>query len=275
MTTISAVSFVFNEAENIGACLENIFPFVDQILLVDMDSTDGTLDIAAQFTKDIYRKPHLICGDQYKDFLAHNAKGDWLLWFYPDERIGEKLGKEMHSLIEKNDNFDAYAMMRHEYRDGTRLMPHGTNDSPNYQNRLHRRGHGIYYTDLVHAELHGRFRPCNLPEDYFMEHRKKDSEQEFDNWRTYVEMKNLLWKYRDTKVSPYKEYCDSYRQIIHDSEVKNADGSRLRHPAEEYWWGWWKYKDSKRISNQDWFSQGLIFNPPGEFYDVHGKKINA
>lgn len=274
MPTVTACSFIYNEIDNIKECLENISPHADQILLVDMDSTDGTLEVAYEYTKDIYRKPHLICGDQYKEFLAYNAKGDWLLWFYPDERFGEKFFSEMRKLIE-NPVFDAYALMRHEYRDGTRLMPHGTNESPNFQNRLHRRGKGIFYTELVHAELHGRFNPCPLPEEYFMEHRKTDVAQEFDNYRTYVEMKNLLWKYRDTTIQPYKTYCDSYRQIIRESEAKNADGSRERHPAEEFWWEWWKYKDAKRVSNQDWVAKGLILNPLGEFFDVHGDKINA
>ena len=243
---ISAVSFVYNEEKDITQCLENISPHVDEILIVDMSSTDKTPDLAYQFTKDIFRRPHLVCGDQYKEFLSHTAQGDWLLWFYPDERFSDKFLSEMHKLIESKE-YDSYALMRHEYRDDIRLMPHGTNTSPNYQNRLHRKGMGIYYTELVHAELHGRYKACYLPEEYFMEHRKANTDQEFDNYRTYVEMKHLIWKYRDTKVEPYKTFCDSYRQIIKDSEFKNLDGSRLIHPAEEIWWNWEKYKDCERM----------------------------
>lgn len=253
MPKISAVSFIYNEEKDIRECLQNLAPWVNEIVLVDMDSNDATMEIAHEYTREIYRKPHLPCGDQYKEFLAYNAKGDWLLWFYPDERFSEKFLKEMISLTE-SDAYDAYAVMRHEYRDGTRLMPHGTTASPNYQNRLHRRGKGIFYTDLVHAELHGRARCCYLPEDYFMEHRKTDVAQEFDNYRTYVEMKHLLWKYRDTKVEPYKTYCDSYRRIIRESEAKNEDGSRMVHPAEELWWEWWNYKDSVRMPIGEWRS---------------------
>jgi len=251
MPTISAVSFIYNESEHIRECLTVLAPHVDQILLVDMDSTDGTLDIAYELTRDIYRKPHLICGYQYKEFLAHNAKGDWLLWFYPDERFGPKFLEDLRKLVAKPD-FDAYAVMRHEYRDGIRLMPHGTPESPNYQNRLHRRGKGIFYTELVHAELHGRANPCYLPEEYFMEHRKTNANQEFDNYRTYVEMKHLVWKYRDTKVEPYKTFVDSYKRIIRESEAKNMDGSREVHPAEEHWWHWWKHKDGIRIPLPQW-----------------------
>lgn len=244
---ISAVSFVYNESSCIAECLENISPFMDEILIVDMESTDKTAEIAYRYTKEIYKRPHLPCGDQYKDFLAHTAKGDWLLWFYPDERFSQASLEKMRELAE-SENYDAYAFMRHEYRDGTRLMPHGTPESPNFQNRLHRRGKGIFYTELVHAELHGRFRSCALPPELFMEHRKEDVSQEFDNWRTYVEMKHLIWKYRDTKIYPYKEYLDSYRQIIRESEAKNFSGERLIHPAEEFWERWFKFKDERRLS---------------------------
>ena len=248
---ISAVSFIYNESSCIAEALENLSAWADEIVLIDMDSTDGTAEIAYRYTKEIYKKPHLICGDQYKDFLAHTAKGDWLLWFYPDERFSQAFLEKMHELAE-SENFDAYALMRHEYRDGIRLMPHGTPESPNFQNRLHRKGQGIFYTELVHAELHGRFRSCALPPELYMEHRKENVSQEFDNWRTYVEMKHLLWKYRDTKIQPYKTYCDSYRQIIFDSEAKNADGSRLRHEAEELWWKWWLYTEAARLTEDEW-----------------------
>ena len=247
MPKISAISFVYNEEAQIRGALENLSPHVDEIILVDMDSTDRTAEIAYRFTKEIYKKPHLICGDYYKNFLAYVARGDWLLWFYPDERFSEKFLTEMRKLTESTE-WDAYAAMRHEYMDGVRLMPHGTDQSPNYQNRLHRKGQGIFYTELVHAELHGRFRACYLPAEFHMEHHKTTTDQEFDNYRTYVEMKHLLWKYRETKIEPYKTYCDSYRQIIHDSEVKNEDGTRGRHLAEELWWEWTKHKDTPRLT---------------------------
>lgn len=251
MSKISAVSFVWNEAKDIKECLENLAPHVDEILIVDMDSTDNTAEIAYDFTKEIYKKPHLICGDQYKDFLAHTAKGDWLLWFYPDERFGESFLKKMHEFTD-SDKYDAYAVMRHEYRDGTRLMPHGTDESPNFQNRLHRKGQGIFYTELVHAELHGRHRSCYLPSEYFMEHRKTDVAQTFDGVRTYAEMKHLLWKYRDTTIEPYKTFLDSYRRVVRESEAKNNDGSRQIHPGEEHWQHWWLHKDDERIDTNLW-----------------------
>ena len=248
---ISAVSFVYNEADCIEEVLKSLVPHVDELLIVDMDSTDKTAEIAYKYTKDIYRMPHLVCGDQYKQFLSYISKGDWLLWFYPDERFSATFLEGMSKMSE-SEQYDAYAIMRHEYRDGVRLMPHGTVESPNYQNRFHRKGQGIFYTELVHAELHGRYKACYLPAEMYMEHRKTNDNQEFDNYRTYVEMKHLLWKYRETNIEPYKTFMDSYRQIISESEAKNRDGSRLKHGAEEIWWEWWKWKDTERMTTEEW-----------------------
>jgi len=257
---ISAVSFVYNEQDNIRQCLESLKDYVDEILLVEMCSTDKTLSIAYEFTREIYRKPHLICGDAYKEFLHYKSKGDWLLWFYPDEIFNPKFLTSLRTLIE-SDKYDAYALMRHEYRDGYKLPEYGNLNNPNYQNRLHRKCEKIFYTELVHAEIHGSYETCYLPEEYWMEHHKKVADQEFDNFRLYAEYKHLIWKYRDTKVEPYQSYVRSYNKIISESEDKNRTGERMMHPAEERWWEWWKYSGDTRKTLEEW-KTFLDNNPP-------------
>ena len=62
---ISAVSFMYNEVDKVKACLELIRPYVDEILIYDLESTDGTAEACREFTPDVYRVPHLLCGDKY------------------------------------------------------------------------------------------------------------------------------------------------------------------------------------------------------------------
>ena len=266
---ISAVSFVYNEQDSIRGAMENLRPYVDEIVIVEMSSTDRTLEIAYEYTREIYRKPHLICGDFYKEFLAYTANGDWLLWFYPDERFNKRFLEGMRELA-ASDKYDAYAIMRHEYRDGIRLPAYGTPADPNYQNRFHRKGKGIFYTELVHAQLHGKFTSCDLPEEYWMEHHKKVADQEFDNFRLYAEYKHLIWKYRDTTVQPYKQYVDSYRQIVAESEDKNRKGERMCHPAEELWWRWWEFAGDSRKTLEEWKSF-LVKNPVDPTRTAHSQ----
>lgn len=234
---ISALSFVYNEEVHIEESLKALRPHVDEILIVDLESTDKTNEIATRYADAMYIKPWLICGDGYKEFLREKSSGDWLLWFFPDELFPEKTAKALKEIVNMEE-YTAFSFMRQEYMDGVRLMPHGTKESPNYQNRLHKKCDEIFYTELVHAELHGEFKCCPMPPEFFIEHHKTSKDQEFDNIRLYIWYKYLVWKYGDTKVYPYAEYVASYRKIIRDSESKNTTGDRRIHPGEEEWWRW-------------------------------------
>lgn len=238
---LSALSFVYNEEEHIENSLKALRPHVNEILIVDLESTDKTREIAEKYVDKIYVRPYLLCGDQYKMFLREQSAGDWILWFYPDELWIQKTAEALKKIIQ-TDKYDAFAFMRQEYMDGIRLMPHGTTQSPNYQNRLHRKCDKIFYTELVHAEIHGSYHTCPMPPEYHFEHYKSSKSQEFDNVRLYIWYKYLVWLYGDTQVEPYKTYVESYRKIISDSEAKIVSGERRKHPAEEEWWKWRDFK---------------------------------
>lgn len=254
MNPITAVSFVRNEENNLKECLSLLRPYVDEIIVIDLESVDGSYETAKLFADKVEKRPHLLCGDGYKMTLASMAKNQWILWFYPDERWPEKTMKAMEICI-KSEKWTSYCFMRHEYMDNVRVayeqngkqIFHGSVESPNFQNRLHRIGKGIFYTELVHAEIHGTYQTCHMPADFFFEHRKTRVNQEFDNWRTVVWMRYLIWKYGNTSLEPYKTYVDSYKQIVAESIAV-----RPLLPMEERWWNWreeWeKYQIEKGVT---------------------------
>lgn len=256
---ISVLSFVYNEENNIADWINNLKPYVKEIIIFDLESTDKTYEICKSLVDTVYIRPHLICGDSYKQELQYLSKGAWLLWSYPDERLTESTSKVLDKLL-KQDRWNAYAFMRHEYMDDVRvcfqdrnkkIVAFGTPDCPNYQCRLHRNDGKIFYTEMVHAEIHGNYQICNLPPEYAIEHYKTSSGQEFDNQRLYIYYKFLVWKYAGTKLDPYKKYVDSYLQIIKDSESANLSGNRKVSYSEEFWWNWKKYAHMKRISLEE------------------------
>jgi len=245
--SITAVSFLYNEDTILERSLAALRPFLDEIVVVDLESTDGTLAICKKYADKVLERPWLICGDEYKSLLRDEANGDWLLWFYGDEVFPEKTVKAMKT-VAATDEFTAYAFMRQEYMDGIRLMPHGTAESPNYQNRLHKKIHGVHYNGLVHWEIPKELHTCPMPPDFYMEHIKTSAGQEFDSIRLYIYYHYLTWLYGDTQIDPYREYVASYRTIIHDSEAKNLSGEREISLAEEFWWDWRKYSHEQRVT---------------------------
>ena len=56
MGRISACILTKNEEKNIGRCLQNIAPYVDEIVIVDGFSEDKTVEIARKYTDKIYQK---------------------------------------------------------------------------------------------------------------------------------------------------------------------------------------------------------------------------
>ncbi len=247
MSTLTAVSFVFNEIETVEQSLIALRPHVDEIVIVDLESKDGTTDVIKKYADKMYVRPWMMCGDGYKPFLREHAAGDWLLWFYPDEIFPERTAKSLKSIINTNE-YTSFAFMRQEYMDGIRLMPHGTPESPNYQNRLHKKMDGVEYNGLVHWEVPKELHTCPMPPEYYFEHHKTSVGQEFDSIRLYIFYHHLIWLYGDTQLEPYAESVRSYHDIINQSEAKNLSGERGISLAEEFWWDWSKYADRPRLS---------------------------
>ncbi|WP_448906505.1 glycosyltransferase, partial [Haemophilus parahaemolyticus] len=54
MPTLSVAMIVKNEAQDLGACLETIRGWVDEIVILDSGSTDNTQQIAEQYGAKFY-----------------------------------------------------------------------------------------------------------------------------------------------------------------------------------------------------------------------------
>jgi glycosyltransferase involved in cell wall biosynthesis len=67
MTTISAVMLARNEELNIRYCLETI-RWCDEIVVVDMDSSDKTAEIAREFTNKVFFHEKILAFDIAKKF---------------------------------------------------------------------------------------------------------------------------------------------------------------------------------------------------------------
>ncbi|MFQ5598168.1 MAG: glycosyltransferase family 2 protein [Nitrospiria bacterium] len=108
---ISASIISFNEERKIADCLESLEGVVDEIIVVDSESTDKTIEIAATYTQNIYHQKFL--GHiQQKNLAVSKAKHDWILSLDCDERLSETLKESIMSIKDRLDQFDAYRMSR-------------------------------------------------------------------------------------------------------------------------------------------------------------------
>lgn len=98
---ISAIVQTYNAAEQLDACLRALQGF-DEILVVDMESTDNTVKIARAAGARVIvmeRGDHRIV-EAYRDFAIHEARYDWVLVVDADEIVPDALRRYLYEAIE-------------------------------------------------------------------------------------------------------------------------------------------------------------------------------
>ncbi len=95
---ISAVVLTKNEENNIQKCLEGL-KWCDEIIVVDDDSTDGTIKAAERQGAKVFRQP--LKGDfaAQRNFSLEKARHDWIFFVDADERVTPELAEEIKKKI--------------------------------------------------------------------------------------------------------------------------------------------------------------------------------
>jgi len=111
MAKISACVISFNEEKKIEDCLKSLKNIVDEIIVVDSNSTDNTVNIAKKYTDKIILQDFLGYIEQ-KNFALEQASNDWVLSLDCDERLSTELQNTISDLKDTIDEADAYQMPR-------------------------------------------------------------------------------------------------------------------------------------------------------------------
>jgi len=153
MSKISAVISVYNEEKNIERCLLSL-AFADEIVIVDNNSTDKTVEIAKKFTDKIYSQkndPSKI--DIQKNFGFDKATGNWILSIDADEEVSPKLAEEIKKEMKKEfkNSVNGYYLSRKNIIFGKWIAHSGW--YPDFQLRLFKKGKGKFTKAHVHEPL--------------------------------------------------------------------------------------------------------------------------
>ncbi len=116
--TLGVVAISYNEERDLPGFLDHLLPWVDEIVLVDDGSTDGTVGIARRAGKTVkfVRSPR-----SSGEYFSHQrnkgidaAESDWLLHMDVDERVSPELSTEiLHAIA--SPGRDAYRFRRMNY----------------------------------------------------------------------------------------------------------------------------------------------------------------
>jgi len=138
-----------NEIEHLRELLPQL-KWADEIVYVDCESHDGSLEVAREAGCRVYSRPNNTNLNVNKSYAMEQANGDWVFYVDPDERIPEFLVSEIEKVIQGTTN-SAFKLNRRNHYFGNWLR-HGS-QYPDTQLRLFRKDSAHFPNRHVHEKL--------------------------------------------------------------------------------------------------------------------------
>ncbi len=146
---ISLCMIVKNEEACLGRCLKSVSDHVDEIIIVDTGSTDGTVEIAKSYGARVYHHPWENDFSKHRNQSISYATGDWIFILDADEELFPEGGSALRNAVRKGKADYYHCRLYDVNKDGS---IHGIF----YHIRLFRNGMGMCYKRKVHNQLQVR-----------------------------------------------------------------------------------------------------------------------
>jgi glycosyltransferase involved in cell wall biosynthesis len=151
MPTLSVILITRNEEANLADCLASLEGLAQQIVVVDTNSSDRTLEIAKTYGAVISQPADWPGFGPQKNRALELATEEWVLSLDADERLTPALRSEILTAIHHSANVNCFAIPRLSWFCGRFIRHSGW--TPDYVDRLFKRGSARFSDDLVHERL--------------------------------------------------------------------------------------------------------------------------
>jgi glycosyltransferase involved in cell wall biosynthesis len=145
--TISVIIHTINEEKDIVACIKSVQKLADEILVVDMKSTDKTVALAEKMGARILSVKRYGYVEPARAKAIQQAKGDWIAIVDADERLTPSLIKELRRIVAE-DIYDCIEIPKKNYV-LQKWMQH-TAWWPDYLVRFFRKG-SVEWPEVIHS----------------------------------------------------------------------------------------------------------------------------
>jgi glycosyltransferase involved in cell wall biosynthesis len=147
---ISVIIVALNEAHDIGDCIKSVYDWVNEVIVYDSGSNDGTPELCESLGAKIYRTDWPGDGPQ-KNRAIDSSTSKWILCLDADERVSVGLREEIQQAVNAQANHVAYSMPRSSCFCGTFMRHSGW--WPDSIVRLFRNGEARFSNLTTHASL--------------------------------------------------------------------------------------------------------------------------
>lgn len=148
---LSALIITLNEVDNITELIHNL-DFVDEIIVVDSFSKDGTFEVLQKFDCVKVIQNEFEDFSSQRNFALKHASNDWVLFIDGDERVSNDLKNEILNALENSYDIVAFGFYRKFYFENSILKFSGYQTNKTF--RLFNKNFAHYdITKLVHEVL--------------------------------------------------------------------------------------------------------------------------
>lgn len=206
--SITLASNFLNEVHNVEAVWSCFRHAVDEWVVVDTGSTDGTQALCESLGARVYQIDGVSGYGYMRTLTAHLARMDWVLIIDGDERM---LPEDAHRLVQlsQQKDYDFIPLVRQHYRTADMGVLEGPNGTlienptpeqarqnilahPDWQNRFFRNSIDVKFYRRVHERIVGAKNPLYTPDAPVIRHfgwLKTDERK-----RAIVTLCDRLWK---------------------------------------------------------------------------------
>ena len=145
---ISAVINVINEANNLDKCLHSLKNFANEIIVVDMESTDESVNIAKKHGAKVFSFKPMKYVEPARNFAISKASGKWIILLDPDEFLPKSLKHELTKITLRH-NVDYVKIPRKNIIFGKWF--HNSRTWPDYLIRFFKKG-SVTWNKEIHSQ---------------------------------------------------------------------------------------------------------------------------
>jgi len=111
---LSVVILAKNEESRIKNCLKSVIEWADEVIVIDDESNDRTVEIAKELGATVFIKKMEVEG-KHRNWAYTQARNEWVLSLDADERPTEELTKEIEETIVSNPKENAFTIPRRNF----------------------------------------------------------------------------------------------------------------------------------------------------------------
>jgi glycosyltransferase involved in cell wall biosynthesis len=151
MGGISVAIAAYNERGFIRRCLDSVSGWADEIVVVDGSSTDGTAEIARDYTPNVLVTTNKLMLNVNKNIAIDAATCEWVLVLDPDESVSPPLAQELRAIADGDGAHEGYWIPRRTIELGGWVRRMGL--YPDEQLRLFRNGSARFRCAHIHETV--------------------------------------------------------------------------------------------------------------------------